>query len=531
MTRITVSGQEFDGECIDVVDDLFLIGRGLECNLILRDRMVALQHARIIRRRNVYWLQDLGSSSGTRVRGKKIVQQKLDTETQFEVGPYILGFQLAGDDNVTREENAAEVARRNLHNQLISELNLRQITVSQMADHTLRQRASDALDELVGRYAIPRGYDVAEIKKAVLDAALGLGPLEDMLQDEGITEIMVNGPKKIYIERNGKLEKSTKSFISKQEVLTAIERIVGPIGRRIDESSPMVDARLADGSRVNAVIPPLALDSPTLTIRKFPKKRMAMSDYLSLGSLTTSMADFLRLCVLAEKNIVISGGTGSGKTTLLNVLSGFIPDNQRIITIEDSAELQLPQEHVVRLETRGNNIEGKGEITIRDLVKNALRMRPNRIIVGECRGGEALDMLQAMNTGHDGSLTTVHANSCADALRRLENLVLFSGVELPLKAVRELIFSAINIIVQIARLSDGSRKLVTIAEVVSLTNGEIQIEEVFNYRRSGVSAEGRVIGGHSATGVVPAFVKKAMVAGIKIDLSAFLSASAQEVSQ
>jgi pilus assembly protein CpaF len=287
----------------------------------------------------------------------------------------------------------------------------------------------------------------------------------------------------------------------------------------------MVDARLEDGSRVNAIIPPLALDSPTITIRKFPKKRILVEDLVGYRSLTKPMADFLRLSVLAAKNMVISGGTGSGKTTLLNVMGAFIPDGTRIITIEDSAELRLPQDHVVRLETRPPNIEGKGDVSIRDLVKNSLRMRPNRIIVGECRGGEALDMLQAMNTGHDGSMTTVHANSPVDAVRRLENLVLYAGTDLPLKAIRELIFSAVTMIVQISRFSDGTRKVTSIAELASLYDGEIKLQEIFAFRRTGLSEEGQVEGVFSATGVIPSFVEELRLAGMDVDMAMFVPTS------
>jgi pilus assembly protein CpaF len=343
-----------------------------------------------------------------------------------------------------------------------------------------------------------------------------------LLADNEVTEIMVNGPAKIYVERNGRLQKSNKSFLGKNEILTSIERIVGPIGRRIDESSPTVDARLQDGSRVHAIIPPLALDSPTITIRKFPKKKIEVTDLIRFQSLSEPMGNFLRVCVLAVKNMVISGGTGSGKTTLLNVLASFIPDGERIVTIEDSAELRIPQEHVVRLETRPPNIEGKGEVDIRELVRNALRMRPNRVVIGECRGKEALDMLQAMNTGHDGSLTTVHANSPPDAVRRLENLVMQAGKDLPLRAVRELVFSAVHIIVQISRFSDGTRKVVSIAEVASMHDGEIRLQEIFVFRRTGLGDDGRIGGQYTATGVIPSFVEELRQAGIEVDMSMFV---------
>jgi pilus assembly protein CpaF len=398
------------------------------------------------------------------------------------------------------------------------------MTLDDMKDAGLKRKAAAVIDRLIQerRRDIPPEHDTEDLKKSVLAHALGLGPLDELLADKTVTEIMVNGPDKIFIEQGGKVQLSESTFLGGREILTVIERIVGPIGRRIDESSPLVDARLADGSRVNAIIPPLALDSPTITIRKFPEKRLLIEDLIGYGSLSQSMADFLRQCNIHAKNLVISGGTGSGKTTLLNIISGFIPDDERIITVEDSAELQLPQEHVVRLETRPPNIEGKGAVTIRDLVKNTLRMRPDRIVVGECRGGEALDMLQAMNTGHDGSLTTAHANSPGDMIKRLESMVLMSGVELPLKAVRDLIASAVNLIVQITRFSDGTRKIIYISEVTGMYEGEIQLQDIFAFTRTGISREGKILGYYSATGVIPQFVEELREAGVGIDMAMFV---------
>jgi pilus assembly protein CpaF len=372
------------------------------------------------------------------------------------------------------------------------------------------------------RKDIPAGQNTAELKKSVLDAALGLGPLEDLLIDPSVTEIMVNAPDRIYVEKAGKLQLTQVTFLNRSAIHTAIERIVGPLGRRIDESSPMVDARLADGSRVNVIIPPLALDSPLVTIRKFPEKRMTIEDLMQRGALTEVMAEFLRLCVVSEKNIVISGGTGSGKTTLLNILASFIPDGERIVTIEDSAELQLPQEHVARLETRPPNIEGKGAVSIRDLVKNSLRMRPDRIVVGECRGGEALDMIQAMSTGHDGSMTTLHANSPDDALRRLETMMMMAGMDLPLKAIRDNIFAAVHIVVQASRFSDGTRKISSIAEISAMYDGNIQLQEIFTFHRSGLRQDGSVEGKHVPTGVIPTFVDELRDAGVGVDMSLFV---------
>ena len=483
MPSLIVYGGEQSGRVIDLQKDNLIIGHAPACDVVLAGNDVAPQQARIVARDGIYWLQAL--HYGVFVGRRPVIQQPIGIGDEFNIAAYRFCF---SDDEAAPQ---AENIQRSLHNALINQLDLKRLSTAQMADKTLRRRAEEALDNLI--HERPLTGDVAAIKKSVLDATLGLGPLEPLMADESITEIMVNSPNRIYVERRGKLELVETTFMGKEEVLTTIERIVGPLGKRIDESSPMVDARLPDGSRVHAIISPLALDGPVLTIRKFPRRRVTIDDYLAYGSLSAGMADFLRLSVRAAKNMIIAGGTGTGKTTLLNILSGFIPEGERLITIEDSAELQLKQAHVVRLETRPNNIEGKGEVAIRELVRNALRMRPNRIIVGECRGPEALDMLQAMNTGHEGSLTTIHANSPVDALRRLENLVLLAGMELPLKAVRELIYSSIHIIVQLARCSDGGRRVKSISEICGFYEGEIQIQEIFKYDQRR----------HIATGVIP----------------------------
>jgi pilus assembly protein CpaF len=344
---------------------------------------------------------------------------------------------------------------------------------------------------------------------------LGYGPLEPLLRDDTITEIMVNGPNRIYIERNGKIEPVNAIFESEEHLMRIIDRIVSPLGRRIDESSPMVDARLPDGSRVNAIIPPLALNGPTLTIRKFARKPLTVEDLIRFGSITPEAIEFLKACVIARLNIIVSGGTGSGKTTLLNILSGFIPGDERIITIENAAELQLRQEHVVTLESRPPNIEGKGEVTIRDLVINSLRMRPDRIVVGECRGGEALDMLQAMNTGHDGSLTTLHANSPRDALARLETMCLMAGMDLPVRAIREQIASAVDLIIHQERMRDGSRKVVQITEVQGMEGDVIVLSDIFQFEQQGIE-NGRVIGRLKPTGIRPKFIEKIEAANIHL---------------
>ena len=349
---------------------------------------------------------------------------------------------------------------------------------------------------------------------------LGLGPLEPLLADETITEIMANGPKNIYVEREGKLERTSAAFEDDDHLMRIIDRIVAPLGRRIDESSPMVDARLPDGSRVNAVIPPISLIGPTLTIRKFSRIPLTVQDLINYGSLTPEAVEFLRACVISRMNVVISGGTGSGKTTLLNVLSGFIPNDERILTIENAAELQLRQEHVVTLESRPPNIEGRGTISIRDLVINSLRMRPDRIVVGECRGAEALDMLQAMNTGHDGSLTTLHSNSPRDTLARLETMVLMAGMDLPIRAIREQVASAVHLIVHQSRMTDGSRKVVSVTEVQGMEGDVITLSEIFTFEQTGIE-EGRVIGRLRPTGLRPRFISMIQAAGIMLPPAIF----------
>lgn len=349
---------------------------------------------------------------------------------------------------------------------------------------------------------------------------LGYGPLEPLLADESVTEVMVNGPHKVFIERQGKIEKVKISFESDEHLMRIIDRIVSPLGRRIDESSPMVDARLPDGSRVNAIIPPLAFNGPTLTIRKFSKTPLTVDDLIRFGSITQEAIEFLNACVNARLNVIVSGGTGSGKTTLLNVLSGFIPGDERIITVENAVELQLRQEHVVTLESRPPNIEGKGEVTIRDLVINCLRMRPDRIIVGECRSGEALDMLQAMNTGHDGSLTTLHSNSPRDTLSRLETMCLMAGMDLPVRAIREQIASAVDLIVHEERMRDGSRKIVNVTEVQGMEGDVIVMSDIFTFEQQGIE-EGRVIGRLKPTGLRPKFVDRIEAANIHLPAGIF----------
>lgn len=388
---------------------------------------------------------------------------------------------------------------------------------------SLRPKIEQTVDELAESKGItlPRA-DRQRIIQEVMDEIVGYGPITSLLQDPSVNEIMVNGPKQVYVERRGKLESVQVTFHDDAHVLHIIEKIVAPLGRRIDESQPMVDARLPDGSRVNAIIPPLALNGPTLTIRKFAADPFQVEDLIRFNTLTPEMARFLEACVKGRLNIVVSGGTGSGKTTTLGVLSSYIPEDERIITIEDAAELQLRQTHVVTLETRPANIEGKGAITIRDLVRNALRMRPERIIVGEVRSGEALDMLQAMNTGHDGSLTTGHANSPRDMLSRLETMVLMAGMDLPVRAIREQIASAIDLIVQQNRLRDGSRKITHITEVLGMEGDVIVLQDIFRFEQTGIDRQGRVLGSFYATGVRPQFMERLAAAGQDIPDEVFL---------
>lgn len=415
--------------------------------------------------------------------------------------------------------------QKEIHDRLIEYLDLRRMDMDRLGDDELWRRTEkairDIIDQMEADGELPPEVDREELLTDVINEALGLGPLEAFLASDEISEIMVNHANQIYIERKGKLVLSEKTFSSNQAVLGVIERIVAPIGRRIDESSPLVDARLKDGSRVNAIIPPLALKGPCITIRKFKKDSLKIQDLVKYKTVTAQMAEFLEMCVKARKNIVISGGTGSGKTTTLNIISSFIPEDERIVTVEDAAELQLPQDHWVQLESRPPNLEGKGAITIRDLVKNCLRMRPDRIVVGECRAGETLDMLQAMNTGHDGSLTTLHANTPRDAIARLETMVLMSGMELPVKAIREQIASAVHIIVQQTRFSDGTRKICYITEIAGMEVDIVTLQDIFYFKQEGFTEDGKVRGRYVASGFVPKFYDDLQRKGIPVNMSIF----------
>jgi pilus assembly protein CpaF len=428
------------------------------------------------------------------------------------------GQSLGGKD--AQSNKGFEELKRLIHSKLVDKLDLSK--VSDLAGDTLRreirlvvERLCDTENPLLNRMERERLID------EVLDETFGFGPLEMLLKDPTISDILINGPHKVYVERRGKMEKSDVKFRDNDHLLQIIDRIVSKVGRRVDETSPMVDARLPDGSRVNAIIPPLALDGPSMSIRRFGANPLKLEDLLNFKAFTPEMAMLMEAAIKARLNIIISGGTGCGKTTLLNTLSSFIPTEDRIITIEDAAELQLQQDHIVRLETRPANIEGKGAVATRDLVRNALRMRPERIIIGECRGSEALDMLQAMNTGHAGSMTTLHANTCRDAQSRLETMVMMGGLELPVKAMRQQIASAVDIIIQANRLQGGPRKVTSITEVMGMEGDIIIMQDIFRYKQLGIDQNGRAFGQFEATGVRPTFVPRLEAAGIKLPSNLF----------
>lgn len=464
---------------------------------------------------------------GLFVERKNLDQIKIRETAQEKSGQFWQGQALEEsviEPDVAEDRDEILILKRRIHARLIEGMNIKRMDLKVFSDHKktkeLRDRAEITVANLLVEEAgsfIPSQEVRQKLIKEILDEALGLGALEDLLADQEITDIMVNNKNEIFVERFGKIEMSSKKFISNDQVRTIIERIIAPIGRRIDESVPMVDARLADGSRVNAIISPLSLTGPTLTIRKFRKERYKAGDLVNFGALTAGMVDFIKASVYCRKNMIVSGGTGSGKTTVLNALSEFIPNEERIITLEDAAELKLNQQHWVRLESRPPNIEGKGAVTIRDLFRNTLRMRPDRIIVGECRGSESLDMLQAMNTGHDGSMTTIHANSTFDVLSRLDSMILMSGIDLPVRVIREMISSAVDIIVHTARLSDGSRKVMAVSEVSGMKDElHINLNDIFIFKQIGVDAKGKVQGYFTATGYLPSFLGEIRIRGIEI---------------
>lgn len=435
--------------------------------------------------------------------------------------------------DMAAERSYQEVKQR-IHQRIVDEMTPEEqlmLTSVHQDPHQVETLITDYCQRVLDEnpFAIPQGEKprlIADIR----DEVLGLGPIEALRKDDAITEIMVNGPRQVFVERMGKLELTDAKFHDTAHLMNIIERILTPLGRRVDESSPLVDARLEDGSRVNIIIPPLSLVGPCLTIRKFSKTPLSVDNLISFGTMDEKMATFLRACVKARINILVSGGTGSGKTTTLNVISSFIPEGERIVTIEDAAELRLQQQHVVTLEARPANLEGKGAITIRDLVRNALRMRPDRIIVGEVRTGEALDMLQAMNTGHDGSLTTAHANSPRDVLSRLETMVMMSGLELPERAIREQISSAIDLIIHQARLRDGSRKITYITEVQKMEGTTITTQDIFRFEQTGFDNNGKILGRFVPTGLQPSFLEKFEISGIKLPDGFFTAAGTNDIA-
>lgn len=473
-------------------------------------------------------------STGITDCARKLIQKNVLKTLERLTKPQDTGAQQAA--NKSQDSGAASDKKRDLwtelksriHKSLVEEMDFKkQDDNDPKAKVILREQTKKMVVELLGKEdtkaILPTRDDMNRIVKEILDEALGLGPLEDMLADKTISEIMVVGPKKIYYEQGGKVKKSEITFTNDRQVMNVIERIVAPIGRRIDEKTPYVDARLQDGSRVHAIIPPCAIDGCCITIRKFPDKRLDYKALVKFGSMTEEMADFMRISVEAHRNIVVSGGTGSGKTTLINMLGGFIQSNERIITCEDSAELNFPQDHVVRLETRPPSLEGDGEIDIRCLVKQTLRMRPDRIVVGECRGGETLDMLQAMNTGHDGSMTTVHSNTPRDAISRLETLVQYAGAGLPQKAIKEMIASAVHMIIQQSRLDDGSRKVMYITEIGGIQGDVVTLQDIFVYKQEGIGKDGKIQGKFMASGFIPKFIETLERKGYKVPRGLFVN--------
>jgi len=515
-------------------DGSYFIGRGEGCAIRFDEAGISERHALLVVRDGRATIEDLNSTNGTLVNGEPIDRRiELGGGTVVQVGSSMLRVSEEEAPICSEPEPHAPSygseqnrhLRRNVQEQiqheLLKRMDMKRLTLQgageEELEDTAREKIRQIIDEVVAKGRLPEGIDPVRLEDDVFNEALRLGPLEDLLADESVTEIMVNGPDKVYVERGGRLELSDCQFTDEASVLSVIERIIAPLGRRCDESQPYVDARLSDGSRVNAIIAPLALSGPTVTIRKFAKQALTAEDFIRFGTWTHNAAAFMKLCVFLRKNIIVAGGTGSGKTTLLNLLSGYIPQNERIVTVEDAAELRLQQPHVVRLEARPPNIEGKGAVTIRDLVRNCLRMRPDRIIVGECRGGEALDMLQAMNTGHDGSLTTVHANSPRDVISRLETMVLMSGMELPSRAIREQIASAMDIIIHESRLSDGSRRVTAITEVTGLEGSQIVMQDLFQFVQTGIGANGKIVGTFKPTGAMPTFFDQLKGRGITVD--------------
>jgi pilus assembly protein CpaF len=581
---ITVRGDDKSVASVKMTSALCTLGKDLSSDVKLSGWKISKQHAELFISNENIFIRDLNSSFGTYVNNTKIsTYGPLNAQDKIKMGSFEISVEAHLKVNPSREpiaqpilprvennvikitdlirtdhhakvptlsdaipassiQNSVAAAhhlaaeknvktlladenlkwRRLVHERLLESFDLKRTDVHRMNDVELREHTEASIKIILASIKeIPPSTDKNQLLEDVRDEAIGLGLLEPLLADSLITEIMVNRADEIFVERGGRLERHPSAFTSDRAVLGVIERIVAPIGRRIDESSPMVDARLKDGSRVNAVIAPLALKGPSLTIRKFSKRKLSSDDLLKFGSANQPMVEFLKIAVEQRKNIIISGGTGSGKTTLLNILSNFIPNEERIVTVEDAAELQLHHDNLVSMEARPANLEGKGQISIRDLVRNCLRMRPDRIVVGECRGGEALDMLQAMNTGHDGSLTTAHANTPRDMLARLEVMVLMAGMDLPVTAIREQVASAVDVVVQVSRFGCGARKITHITEITGVESGRIQMQDLFNFIQTGIDANHKTVGHYTGCGSTPEFYEKLAMLGVKVDLSIF----------
>ncbi|HDQ99978.1 MAG TPA: FHA domain-containing protein [candidate division WOR-3 bacterium] len=544
--RLIVRDERNGAERVFALDELpmpLTLGRAEDCGLPLPDpsRGISKLQARLELEGDRVCVVDLGKTNRTYLNDQPLPAHRaepLEPGDCVRIGFYLLEFR---DETVAvrerdREEDTSfdgpvwiggdELFRfmKHVHEVFLERMSKKKRRDEHQDDEDLRAEVRATLGEVMNDTSLPApgGWSEAALLRELEDYIVGLGPLEKLLADDSVTEVMVNRPDEVYIERAGKLELTPLRFFDHQHIINTIQRIVQPLNRRIDESVPYVDARLKDGSRVHAIIPPLAVKGATITIRKFSKHKFGIEDLVRFGSLDRKMAQFLEWMVLHRASMIISGGTGSGKTTMLNVLSNFIPDGERIITVEDSAELQLNKQHVIALEARPPNIEGKGAITIRDLVRQTLRMRPDRIIVGECRGGEAIDMLQAMNTGHDGSLTTLHANSARDTLSRLETMVMMAEMDLPSRAIREQIAAGIQFVVQTARLADGSRKVTTITEITGLEeNAVFTTQDIFVFKQAGFGDDGRVLGEYRATGNVPRFIEGLRERGVRFDMEVF----------
>ena len=570
--KILFKNQAFLTRDLPDGDFSLLLGRHADCDVVLGGTGVSRRHARISSMNGLILIEDLNSTAGTFLNGDRIEGKMVVAENDtVKIDDYTIT--LVSGDNATAApvqpapppakqqtppppspkptpapvrqkppEQSQDFKRefanatvlyepeimtltRSIHEDILEKLNLSEGAIKEINKADMRSKLENCLDRTLKerRHEIPSKIPMDLFRQALMDELVGFGPLSPLLRSPKISEIMVNGPNVVFVESGGKLFDSGVRFFNEQHLISIIQRIVEPLGRHVDDASPMVDARLPDGSRVNAIIPPLALHGASVTVRKFADKKLTTDDLIAFGSMTKEMATFLEEAVKARKNILVAGGTGSGKTTLLNVLSQFIPEGERVITVEDSAELKLTHPNLVNLEARPANIEGKGRITIRDLVINTLRMRPDRIIVGECRGAEALDMLQAMNTGHDGSLTTAHANNPRDALTRLENMVMMAGFELPSSAIREQIASALDLIVQQTRMVDGSRKVVKITEITGREGNQILMQDIFTFEQTGLDEKGRVQGYHTATGNIPQFIDEMRRSGrLNLDMSVFV---------